>query len=128
MRISDWSSDVCSSDLHHADDRSCPCSFGTRSVLRGGLRRIGGLRGFTRRKQCGSDSPDPHFSSWELVLRIGCDPAERRKKFGTRQVKHVDQRRPPGPTPLGRKKAHPQSFRHPPPRDRKNMQTEKESE
>src|SRR3546814_14044531 len=91
--------------IHPDDYRSCPCSFGTRSVLRGGLRRIGGLRGFTRRKQCGSDSPDPHFFSWELVLRIGCDPAERRKKFGTRQVKHGDQGSPPGTSQLGRKKA-----------------------
>src|SRR3546814_16327413 len=44
MRISDWSSDVCSSDLHHQDDGDDPCEDGPVDEIAGHGRLLPPLR------------------------------------------------------------------------------------
>src|SRR3546814_3215298 len=53
LRISDWSSDVCSSDLHHADTRSSKCALAGRIVS------AAPAGGSFARAFCGGARPSP---------------------------------------------------------------------
>src|SRR3546814_20090083 len=77
LRISDWSSDVCSSDLHHADTRSSKCALAGRIVSAapagGSFARAfcGGARPSpcrTCRQTYGANVSRPHHSyRWRAV-------------------------------------------------------------
>src|SRR3546814_11073578 len=74
MRISDWSSDVCSSDLQQAGIADGPAPAGTASALGGGLERD--------RRQCGAAAGAEHAPLVQPRLQppTGPAPGKRRGK------------------------------------------------
>src|SRR3546814_12868961 len=72
MRISDWSSDVCSSDLQQAGIADGPAPAGTASALGGGLERD--------RRQCGAAAGAEHAPLVQPRLQppTGPDPGKPR--------------------------------------------------
>src|SRR3546814_2155233 len=79
MRISDWSSDVCSSDLHRTNPQVGLALPGRRPTSEVGLPALEAARqraGAALRSEGGVDLPDPlgRCGPSEEAHKAGCDP------------------------------------------------------
>src|SRR3546814_2265402 len=78
MRISDWSSDVCSSDLKWFVNGRAICRYGIRRRERGSDRRISGATGRSRVARSGlmphgdavGERSEEHTSELQSLMRI----------------------------------------------------------
>src|SRR3546814_9416124 len=98
MRISDWSSDVCSSDLHRTNPQVGLALPGRRPTSEVGLPALEAARqraGAALRSEGGVDLPDPlgRCGPSEEAHKAGCDPVGllHRARVAPRSEEHTSE-------------------------------------